>query len=174
MSTPVNKVSALDHLKSIIVLPFSVLVVIPCLIQYFGKIKSSELFAKIDFPYSVIIGGFLLIIGLVLFVASVLLFIKIGDGTLAPWKPTQKLVVKGLYQHLRNPMILGVVIVLLAESFLLKSTYIMIWAFLFFIINNIYFLLKEEPDLIKRFGEEYLNYKKNVPRWMPRIKGWQP
>ncbi|MEO1257723.1 MAG: isoprenylcysteine carboxylmethyltransferase family protein [Bacteroidota bacterium] len=132
------------------------------------------MFVKIGFPYPVVVGCLLLGIGLILFIASVLLFVKIGKGTLAPWKPTQKLVVKGLYQHLRNPMILGVVVILTAESFLLESFYIMCWAFLFFIINNIYFSFKEEPDLIKRFGEEYVAYKNNVPRWLPRTKGWQP
>ena len=141
MNKPVNKTTVLDHLVSIVVLPFNVLVVIPFFIQNSGKIKSSELFAKIDFSYSVVIGYFLLVVGLGLFIASIILFIKLGNGTLAPWKPTQKLVVKSLYRHLRNPMILGVVIILLAESFLFKSVYIMFWAFLFFIISDIYFFV---------------------------------
>jgi protein-S-isoprenylcysteine O-methyltransferase Ste14 len=45
-------------------------------------------------------------------------------------------------------------------------------AFLFFAINHVYFILSEEPGLEKRFGQEYLEYKKNVPRWIPRLKPW--
>ena len=174
MKTSDSKPTSIDHLKAILALPFMVLVVIPGLIQYFSKENSNYLFDKIAFPFSGIFGFVLLAIGLFLFTQSILLFIKIGNGTLAPWNPTKKLVVKSLYRHVRNPMILGVVIILLAESFLLKSAYILAWAILFFFINCIYFIFKEEPDLEKRFGEEYRDYKKNVPRWLLRIKGWRP
>ena len=129
------------------------------------------MFDKLALPYPQIVGAVLLAIGLLLFIQSIILFAKIGNGTLAPWVPTKKLVVKSLYRHVRNPMILGVVLILLAESLLFKSAYIMVWAVLFFFICFTYFVFKEEPDLAKRFGEEYLGYKKNVPRWLPRIKG---
>ena len=46
------------------------------------------------------------------------------------------------------------------------------WALFFFGLNSVYFILKEEPDLLKRFGEDYKNYKENVPRWIPRWKPW--
>ncbi len=174
MNNSKNKPSTLDHLKAILTLPFMVLIIIPSLIQYFSKNPSIELFEKIGTPFPQIIGAALLAFGLFLFIQSIILFVKIGNGTLAPWNPTKKLVVKSLYRHVRNPMILGVVIILLAESFLFKSAYIMTWGILFFFINYIYFIFKEEPDLAKRFGEEYLEYKKNVPRWLPRIKGWRP
>ena len=42
----------------------------------------------------------------------------------------------------------------------------------YFGLNSIYFILKEEPDLQKRFGEDYKKYKENVPRWIPRWKPW--
>jgi protein-S-isoprenylcysteine O-methyltransferase Ste14 len=48
------------------------------------------------------------------------------------------------------------------------------WAILVFIINTVYFIFSEEPGLQKRFGEEYVEYKKNVPRWIPRLKPWKP
>lgn len=65
-------------------------------------------------------------------------------------------------------MILGVLIVLIGESILFLSVNIFVWAVIFFLINNIYFSLYEEPNLEERFGDEYREYKKNVLRWLPR------
>jgi protein-S-isoprenylcysteine O-methyltransferase Ste14 len=45
---------------------------------------------------------------------------------------------------------------------------------LFFLINNLYFLLFEEPNLERRFGKDYQDYKKKVPRWIPNLKPYQP
>jgi len=63
---------------------------------------------------------------------------------------------------------------LLGESLLFHSKNIFTWFVLFFIINYVYFILSEEPGLEKRFGAEYLEYKRNVPRWIPRLKPWKP
>ena len=81
-------------------------------------------------------------------------FIRIGGGTLAPWSPTRKLIIKGMYRYVRNPMIIGVIIVLIGESIAILSFKIFIWVTIFFIMNNIYFLIYEEPDLLKKFGDE--------------------
>lgn len=116
-----------------------------------------------------VIGVLIGLSGLSLFVYTVLLFRKIGKGTLAPWTPTQKLVVDGPYRYCRNPMITGVFFILIGESLILHSTNILIWSGVFFLINTTYFVLKEEPDLHKRFGDEYLRYKRNVPRWIPKL-----
>ena len=71
-------------------------------------------------------------------------------------------------------MIIGVLIVLIGESIVLMSLNILIWAVIFFIINNLYFLIYEERDLMRKFGEVYQNYKKNVPRWIPRLTPYNP
>ena len=164
----------IDHIKSILALPFMVLVVIPYVIYRstveFEFVENLEAYRVL----TVIIGVLFLLIGLYLFIQSIILFIKIGKGTLAPWNPTQKLVVKGLYQYVRNPMILGVLCILLAESLLLQSVNIFIWFTFFFITSNFYFMLSEEPGLMIRFGKEYETYKSNVPRWIPRKTPWKP
>jgi protein-S-isoprenylcysteine O-methyltransferase Ste14 len=116
------------------------------------------------------IGLALILLGLIIMVLTISSFIKIGKGTLAPWSPTKKMIIVGLYAYVRNPMILGVLIVLMGESILFLSLSIFAWAVIFFIINNIYFSLFEEPGLRNRFGDEYLEYKRNVPRWIPRRK----
>jgi protein-S-isoprenylcysteine O-methyltransferase Ste14 len=61
-------------------------------------------------------------------------------------------------------MLTCVLALLLSEAMVLHSTPILIWCVSFFVINNIYFVLVEEPGLEKRFGEEYSEYKRNVPR----------
>lgn len=165
MKTP----STWQQLKAILLLPFMVLVFVPTGLYF--------LFENSIIPIKniirLVLGILLLTFGLLLFIQSIILFIKIGKGTLAPWNPTQKLVVMGLYRYTRNPMILGVLLILSAEAFLLNSLPILVWMILFFIINTIYFIKKEEPDLEKKFGEDYREYKKNVPRWFPRFTAYK-
>jgi protein-S-isoprenylcysteine O-methyltransferase Ste14 len=78
----------------------------------------------------------------------------------------------GPYRYVRNPMISGVVLMLIGQALYLGSSAIGIWAFIFVCINHIYFVLSEEPGLEKRFGKSYRVYKANVPRWVPRVRPW--
>jgi protein-S-isoprenylcysteine O-methyltransferase Ste14 len=71
-------------------------------------------------------------------------------------------------------MIMGVLTVLIGESVAILSYRILIWALCFFVINNFWFLVFEEPGLEKKFGEEYRQYKRNVPRWIPRFRQFNP
>ncbi len=118
-------------------------------------------------------GVVLMACGLFLLSWTIRLFITIGKGTLAPWSPTQKLVAIGPYRHVRNPMISGVLITLLGETLVFYSLGLLILFLAFFIINHVYFIFSEEPGLVKRFGDSYIEYKKNVPRWIPRLKPWE-
>jgi len=97
-----------------------------------------------------------------------------GDGTLAPWDPPRKLVVKGIYRNVRNPMISGVLSILAGEAIFFGSMAIFEWFVFFVVLNAIYIPLSEEPMLAARFGEDYLSYKSHVPRWIPRLTPWQP
>ncbi len=81
---------------------------------------------------------------------------------------------QGVYGHTRNPMISGVLFILVGEAVLLGSRAIGTWALIFFLINTVYFKLLEEPGLVERFGQEYLTYRKNVPMWVPRLAPWRP
>ena len=93
---------------------------------------------------------------------------------LAPWDPTRRLVATGPYQYVRNPMISGVLAMLLGEAFFFGSMLLFVWAATFWLINQIYFLASEEPGLRRRFGEDYRRYEANVPRWLPRRRPWKP
>ena len=112
--------------------------------------------------------------GFAMWLWTVRLFARIGRGTLAPWDPTERLVVEGPYAHVRNPMITGVLAVLVGEALVFGSTPIAIWAAVFAVINHVFFLAYEEPSVERRFGDEYRRYKQNVPRWVPRRTGWRP
>ena len=69
-------------------------------------------------------------------------------------------------------MITGVLLILFSEAMLLQSWPIAVWMMVFFIGNAIYFPLVEEKGLEKRFGNQYRDYKNQVPRWMPRLSPW--
>jgi protein-S-isoprenylcysteine O-methyltransferase Ste14 len=119
-------------------------------------------------------GVLLLALGLYLFVTTVRLFASVGHGTLAPWDPPDRLVVRGPYRHLRHPMITGVAFVLAGEALLFESTGITIALAVFVAVNALYLPLVEEPRLIARFGADYERYRRHVPRWLPRRRGWDP
>ena len=155
--------------KAIMTLPLPVCVIIPSLLLYFSD------WAFGDTPlWGILCGAVCFIVGIVLAVQTIRLFYKLGKGTLAPWDPTNKLIVTGPYAYMRNPMISGVLLILAGESLMLASCAIGIWAVVFLIINMIYFPLSEEPALRKRFGKEYDEYCQNVPRYIPRLKPWIP
>jgi protein-S-isoprenylcysteine O-methyltransferase Ste14 len=142
------------------ILPITVLILVPI------NIESNW---SVTLGWNLILGLILIIVGLVIMALTISSFIRVGKGTLAPWSPTTKLVVVGLYRYIRNPMILGVFTVLLGETTCTWSLALLEWSAAFFVINTIYFILYEEPGLEKRFGEDYLNYKKHVSRWTPRL-----
>ena len=113
---------------------------------------------------------FFLTLGLLLAIWSVRTFYtKGGDGTPGPWRPVSNLIISGPYRYVRNPMILGVVVLLLFESALFASIPLLLWAIVFFVGNIIYFNAFEEKELIKRFGVDYENYKNEVPMLFPKF-----
>ncbi len=112
--------------------------------------------------------------GLALMWRTITLFSRLGEGTLAPWDPTRRMVIVGPYRYLRNPMITGVTLVLLGEAAVLGSLGILAWAGVFAVVNAVWMPLVEEPGLEDRFGDEYAEYKHNVPPWIPRRSPWIP
>jgi protein-S-isoprenylcysteine O-methyltransferase Ste14 len=167
--------SALRHFRAILLLPFLVTVVVPATILFLTGPDPFDLWqsfpaTRVTLP---VLGGVLICLGLVLMVATVRLFGAVGQGTLAPWDPPQRLVVRGVYRHVRNPMISGVFCVLLGEAVLAASLPLLGWFAAFVLVNAVYIPLAEEPGLVKRFGEQYLTYTANVPRWLPRLTAWE-
>jgi protein-S-isoprenylcysteine O-methyltransferase Ste14 len=69
-------------------------------------------------------------------------------------------------------MISGVLMIFLGEALIFASIQLFVFFLVMFGINHIYFVYSEEPGLVRRFGEDYIEYKKNVPRWIPRLTPW--
>jgi protein-S-isoprenylcysteine O-methyltransferase Ste14 len=122
--------------------------------------------------WQILLSAILIAIGLVPAFESVGRFIFVGRGTLIPVAPPDRLVVSGFYRYVRNPMYVGVMLALAGESILFWSRGILFEALLAFIGFNLFILLHEEPSLTRRHADEYLLYKKNVPRWLPRLAPW--
>jgi protein-S-isoprenylcysteine O-methyltransferase Ste14 len=167
--------AAWKHLRAILLLPGMVLVAIPGVILWVGGTDTLGLWrsapaSKIILP---IIGTLCVCLGLSLMVATIRLFVTVGKGTLAPWEPPQHLVVRGVYRHVRNPMITGVHLVLFGEALLTASLPLFGLFLVGAIINAVYIPLVEERGLVKRFGDDYLTYMRNVPRWFPRLTPWE-
>ena len=159
------------HLFAILVLPFTVVVVVPWTLldgAAPGWAGASPAAAWVGRAAGVVVfaGGF------ALFAWCLALFARVGRGTLAPWDPTRALVAVGPYRHVRNPMITGVVLMLVGEAIFLRSGAVGRWAAAFVVINHLYFILSEEPGLRRRFGESYAAYCRAVPRWVPRLRPW--
>lgn len=122
--------------------------------------------------WQILLSAILIAIGLVPGLESVRRFIFVGRGTLVPVAPPEHLVVSGFYRFVRNPMYVGVMLALSGEAILLWNRSILIETLLVFIGFNLFVLLHEEPSLTRRYADEYLRYKKSVPRWLPRLTPW--
>jgi protein-S-isoprenylcysteine O-methyltransferase Ste14 len=161
------------HLIAIAVLPFTVTVVIPMWLAQRNATQLSVGASPAEIGAQ--IGGLgLLIVGGLLFVTSLQRFATDGRGTLAPWDPPRRLVVRGPYRFVRNPMISGVVLVLFGEALVLLSWPHLMWALVFLGINAVSIPLIEEPQLANRFGRDYEEYCRHVPRLLPRLRPWTP
>ena len=159
-------------MQAIIVLPGTVLVLIPILlVRLTSETRLAAMFSgpgTTTFWIGVIFGC----LGLALSAWTVALFSKHGSGTPAPWNPPMRFVVRGPYRHVRNPMIIGALLMLVAEALIFKSLPVALWTAVFFAGNAVYFPLSEEKKLEDRFGDSYRDYRANVPRWVPKLRGW--
>jgi len=155
-----------------LVLPIVILVIIPLffILSFDNHLLT---FNSVLSSIMLILGILLILLGLFFLIYTNKSFLKIGKGTLAPWDPPKKLVVDGAYRYVRNPMISGVLMIVLGEALIFASIELLLLFILFFAVNHVYFVYSEEPGLIKRFGDDYIEYKKNVPRWIPRLKPWE-
>ena len=91
-----------------------------------------------------------------------------GLGTPAPIAPPSKLVVEGLHRYVRNPMYIGVLLIVLGQAALFRSMALLRYAVGFWLAAHLFVVLYEEPALQRKFGEDYRNYRQRVPRWIPR------
>jgi protein-S-isoprenylcysteine O-methyltransferase Ste14 len=100
-------------------------------------------------------------------------FAAAGLGTPAPFDPPRRLVVRGLYRFMRNPMYDGVLAVVLGEAWLFGSGALLGYAVGIFVVVHLFVVLYEERALAARFGEQYEAYRRAVPRWGFTIHGFR-
>ncbi|MDA2925077.1 isoprenylcysteine carboxylmethyltransferase family protein [Acidobacteria bacterium AH-259-L09] len=113
------------------------------------------------------IGAVLAVTGALLALSCVILFVKRGRGTPAPFDPPREFVATGPYRLVRNPMYIGGLSLILGFGLILRSASISALALIFFVVMHLFVMLYEEPALENRFGSSYLTYKRSVPRWLP-------
>ena len=96
-----------------------------------------------------------------------------GRGTPAPVAPPERLVITGLYRHVRNPIYLAVPSLIIGQALFFGDVRLLeyglgVWAFF-----HLWVLAVEEPDLHARFGAEYGDFCAHVRRWIPRLRPWR-
>jgi len=119
--------------------------------------------------WSVAPGVVLFVAGAALALATIGFFIFEGRGTPAVFDPPKKFVPRGPYRYVRNPMYIGGVAMLLGWGLYFTSIAMVLFALVAFLLIHAFVVLAEEPGLGKRFGQEYMDYCKTVPRWIPRL-----
>jgi protein-S-isoprenylcysteine O-methyltransferase Ste14 len=160
------------HLLSVLLFPATMALFIPALIAATMGVDAPDLSTAQGLLLA-IGGGVLIAVGLGLLVWTVVLFDRVGEGTLAIGSPV-KLVVRGPYRHVRNPMMTGVFCIQLGIAIAAASPWLFAWFLFYFTCALIAIRTVEEPHLRRRFGADYDDYRRHVPRWIPQPRAWEP
>jgi protein-S-isoprenylcysteine O-methyltransferase Ste14 len=121
-----------------------------------------------------ILGWVLVAAGAGVLVHAFARFVIEGRGTPAPIAPTERLVVGGLYRHVRNPMYIAVGATIVGQALVLGEPLLLAYAAAFWLVVATFVHAYEEPTLSARYGEEYAAYRRAVPAWWPRLRPWSP
>ncbi len=143
----------------------SILVVIPMGFKFLFKEEG-----VVRWDTIAMIAIFIFAMGIALTVWSVDLFNRIGLGTPMPLDPPKHFVTEGPYRIMRNPLMAGVFLILLAEALFFRSKILLGYLGILSIIGNVWLIFFEEPELERRFGKAYREYKRKIPRWFPKLK----
>jgi protein-S-isoprenylcysteine O-methyltransferase Ste14 len=106
--------------------------------------------------------------GAALAIACIFTFVFVGRGTPAPFDPPRRLVVRGPYRLVRNPMYLGAGLALAGAALFYQSIPLLGYAVLFLLITHVFVVLYEEPTLRRTFNGDYQTYYGRVGRWWPK------
>ena len=110
--------------------------------------------------------------GLVVLIGAFVRFVGEGSGTPAPFAPTDRLVIGGIFRFVRNPMYIAVVTILLGQSVLFESTTLLVYTVVVWATMAAFVRWYEEPVLATRYGQQYEQYRRNVRAWWPRLSPW--
>ncbi len=118
-----------------------------------------------------VVGLAIVILGAALALWCILTFVFVGRGTPAPFDPPRRLVVRGPYRYVRNPMYIGAGLALAGAALFYGSWPLVGYTVLFLLITHLFVRLYEEPTLRRLFGAEYEVYSRRVKRWRPTLEG---
>jgi protein-S-isoprenylcysteine O-methyltransferase Ste14 len=118
--------------------------------------------------WSHLVGAGLCAVGAVIYLHCLWLFATRGQGTPALFDPPKKLVWRGLYKWVRNPMYLGVLALIAGEAVFFRSGHILVYLVCLACVLQLVVVGYEEDALRTKFGAVYEDYKRAVPRWLPR------
>ena len=159
-------------LKVIITLPIALLFFILVVLFVLASIWVDKRFLFFHFDsswWSLGLAIALLVLGWLICAWPVIAFV-LTRGSPVPFNPPPKLITTGLYAYIRNPMLLGLFIFLIGLGVLFGSlSLIFIFTPLFILINVLYLKAIEEKEMEKKFGIEYLEYKRDVPMFIPKL-----
>jgi len=115
-----------------------------------------------------ITGMIMVAVGTAIALWCVFTFVFIGKGTPAPFDPPRKLVIRGPYRFVRNPMYIGAGMTLAGAALYYESVSLLIYAAIFFAVAHLFVVAYEERVLHRSFGSEYEAYCRRVRRWLPK------
>jgi len=115
------------------------------------------------------IAAVIIVIGVAIYFRCAWEFAVRGLGTPAPIAPTKYLVTTALHRCVRNPMYLGVALAIFGQALLFRSLHVAEYGVLMLLIAHCFVVLYEEPTLKRQFGEPYEEYRRTVPRWIPKV-----
>jgi len=121
----------------------------------------------------VVLGVVLIVGGLIPPVHAFIAFVRAG-GTPMPIAPTERLVVTGFNRFVRNPMYAGLLTAILGQALLFDSIWLVVYAVIGWMVTASFVHWYEEPTLASTYGEQYEEYRRNVPAWTPRLTPWKP
>jgi protein-S-isoprenylcysteine O-methyltransferase Ste14 len=106
--------------------------------------------------------------GAAIAVSCIVTFVLVGKGTPAPFDPPRRLVVKGPYRFVRNPMYIGAGLAMLGAALFYQSFGLLGYIVMYFLLTHLLVAWYEEPTLRRTFGSDYEAYCASVRRWWPR------
>jgi protein-S-isoprenylcysteine O-methyltransferase Ste14 len=139
------------------------------LVPYLLLASNFELFS-IEIGPLRFLGLIPIVVGITVYLWCAWGFTFFGKGTPAPIAPPKNLVIKGLYGYVRNPMYVGILLILFGEALLFESAVLFLYAILVFVIFYAAIVYYEEPTLRRKFTDSYKRYCDSVPRWIPHLK----
>ena len=137
------------------------------LILVISSFLSSKKIDVIHIPHQTLVSILILLIGILILIIPVTKFIKYKT-TIDPieFKKVNKLVTSGIYKYSRNPMYLGLLLIVISSSVLYLNIYSVSTPIFFYYLINRFQIQREEIFLTEKFGKEYLSYKTKTRRWI--------